>query len=198
MRPDPVSCPNMYSWCKIKFIQQGGGMSTNIQTFSTLTCFLKILHSSSNTFLKNSRRISTVWMKTLADTQCKWAICVAACGLTTVSACVCTCVVAANVLRTHTHARLLVCAAHMISRNNWYETWILPTEFADASWRNKALLLHWNVSSQHVCVCVCLSVCECEGKVNNLVILGPPLRSNSPSQTLNVLCMTSCGTYGSH
>lgn len=45
-----------------------------------------------------------------------------------------------------------VCAVHMISLNNWYETPLLPTEFADASWRNKALLLHRNVSAQRVCV----------------------------------------------
>lgn len=49
----------------------------------------------------------------------------------------------------------MLCVVHMISFNNWYETPLLPTEFADARWRNKTLLLHPNVRAQHVhLVCV--------------------------------------------
>lgn len=103
---------------------------------------------------------------------------------------VCTCVFAC-VCGTCSHLCVCACAVHVISPNNWYETPLLPTEFADASWKNKALLLHRNVRAQHVCV----TPRNGGGKLNNISIhrccqVDNPFRSNSSeSLTWHILCM---------
>lgn len=103
----------------------------------------------------------------------------------------------------------MLCVVHMISFNNLYETPLLPTEFADARWRNKALLLHPNVRAQHVHLVRVWDTQRCREKIiikekksNNILIhhscwVEHLYRSNSlETKTWNILCMCLLTSFG--